>query len=309
MPRCVCKHCGLPVVAPFDPAGGDLFCCYGCYLVSRIVGSGDERGPHAWNLLRLSVGALLAMEVMMISLLLYTGGVEPQAAPAFRWVMLATSVPAMAILGYPFARGAVGEISRRRLSLDTLIALGSFTAFAVSVVHTIRGAGEVYFDTATMLPALVTFGKLIEGTAKQRTARTVRSLETLLPQTALRIEPNGAVEVPLDALRAGDRVRVRPGERIPVDGRILEGRAVIVEAAFTGESAPRVCGPGDEVIAGTVNGLQNADCAGALARPSRLRIADLRLLNPALRSSPPRRNRRSGARPATGLIPQLRIAS
>ena len=161
----------------------------------------------------------------------------------------------MLILGYPFAAGAVGEIARRRLSLDTLIALGSFTAFAVSAVNTVRGAGAVYFDTATMLPTLVTFGKLIEGTAKSRTARTVRGLETLLPQTALRIEAGGAVEVPIGALRVGDRVRVRPGERIAVDGRIIEGRTVIAEAAFTGESAPRACGPGDEVIAGTINGV------------------------------------------------------
>lgn len=234
--------------------GDDLFCCYGCYLVSRIVGAPDEQGPHAWNVLRLSVGALLAMNVMMISLLLYTGSVEPQSEPAFRWILLALSAPAMAILGYPFAAGALGEIARRRLSLDTLIAVGSFTAFGVSAFNTIRGAGNIYFDTATMLPTLVTFGKLIEGTAKSRTARLVRSLETLLPRTALRIESYGSREVPIGDLRVGDRVRVRPGERIPADGRILEGRAIIEQAAFTGESQPRVCGAGDKVIAGTVNG-------------------------------------------------------
>jgi heavy metal translocating P-type ATPase len=254
MARLVCKQCGLPVVASGTVRGEDLFCCYGCYLVSRIVGASDEQGPHAWNVLRLSVGALLAMNVMMISLLLYTGSVEPQSEAAFRWVLLVLSAPAMAILGYPFAAGALGEIARRRLSLDTLIAVGSFTAFGVSAFNTVRGAGNVYFDTATMLPTLVTFGKLIEGTAKSRTAQLVRSLETLLPRTALKIESGGPLEVPIGELRVGERVRIRPGERIPVDGRILEGRAIIEQAAFTGELQSRVCGVGDEVIAGTVNG-------------------------------------------------------
>ena len=142
MPRLVCKQCGLPVVASGTVRGDDLFCCYGCYLVSRIVGAPDEQAPHAWNVLRLSVGALLAMNVMMISLLLYTGSVEPQSEPAFRWILLVLSAPAMAILDYPFAAGALGEIARRRLSLDTLIAVGSFTAFGVSAFNTVRGAGE-----------------------------------------------------------------------------------------------------------------------------------------------------------------------
>ena len=254
MPRLVCKQCGLPVVASGTARRGDLFCCYGCYLVSRIVGAPDEQGPHAWNVLRLSVGALLAMNVMMISVLLYAGSVEPQSVPAFRWILFALSAPAMAILGYPFAAGAFGEIARRRLSLDTLIAVGSFAAFGVSAFNTVRGAGNVYFDTATMLPTLVTFGKLVEGTAKSRTAQLVRSLETLLPRMALKLESDGPREVPIGDLRVGERVRIRPGERIPVDGRILEGHAIVEQAAFTGEQQPRSCGPGDELIAGTVNG-------------------------------------------------------
>jgi len=284
MPRLACSHCGLPVLAPTEGPGGEVFCCYGCYLVSRIVGSQGEEGVRAWVVLRLSIGALLAMNVMMLSVLLYTGSVEPQAAPTFRWVMLGLATPAMAVLGYPFVLGAAGEIARRRLSLDTLIAAGALAAFGVSAANTIRGAGHVYFDTATMLPVLVTLGKLIEATAKTRTGRLVRILETLLPATALRVEADGCAtvglsdravpaqgtagqasrgtggaythlrEVALAELRVGDRVRVRPGERIAVDGRIVEGRTTLDVAAFTGESGPRTCGPGDAVLAGTVNG-------------------------------------------------------
>ena len=204
MTRIACAHCGLPVVTA-RAGTGPAFCCYGCYLVSRIVGTQGERGVHAWNLLRLALGAVLAMNVMMISLLLYTGGVDPGAAPLFRWTMLALATPAMLLLAYPFARGAWRELAARRPSLDTLIALGAFAAFGVSAANAQRGAGPVYFDTATMLPVLVTFGKLIEATAKQRTGQLVHGLETLLPRTALRLDPAGVCEVELAQLRAGDR--------------------------------------------------------------------------------------------------------
>jgi heavy metal translocating P-type ATPase len=244
----------LPVTAPAG-AGGPVYCCYGCALVSRIVGRQGEESVRAWTILRLAVGALLAMNVMMISLLLYTRALEPAAAPVFRWVLLALATPAMIILGHPFVAGAVQDGRRGRLSLDTLIALGAAAAYAASAVATVRGTGEIFFDTATMLPTLVTFGKLIEATAKSRTRRLMVELETLLPARALRIGPDGLGEVPAAELRVGDRIRVRPGERFAADGRIVEGATTVEEAAFTGESQPRVCGLGDDVLAGTVNGV------------------------------------------------------
>jgi heavy metal translocating P-type ATPase len=106
-----------------------------------------------------------------------------------------------------------------------------------------------------MLPVLVTFGRVIEASAKRRTSQLLRGLEALLPAAALRLDPSGeACEVPLDAIRPGDRLRVRPGERVPADGRVVEGATTIDEAAFTGEPGPRRRGPGDAVLAGTVNG-------------------------------------------------------
>jgi len=254
MPRYACAHCGLPVVAAKDAAGKPVYCCYGCFLVSRIVGRKDGQGARAWDLLRLGVGALLAMNVMMISLLLYTKAVEASAVPVFRWVMLGLAAPAMAVLAYPFMLGAVAEVRRGVASLDTLIALGSLAAFGVSAANTVRGKGYVYFDTATMLPALVTFGRLLEATAKGRAQGLIHRLETLLPEKVTRLDGDALREIPLAELRAGDRLQVRPGERFPADGRIVEGHTLVDEAALTGESRPRDCGPGDEVIAGTVNG-------------------------------------------------------
>ncbi len=251
--RPACAHCGLPVYPSAPRLGDELFCCYGCRLVRSIVGRQDEDSVKAWALLRFGVGAFLAMNVMMISILLYTGQVEPAGVPWFRGLMLALAAPAMMILGYPFALGAAAELRAMRLGLDTLIAAGAFAAFGVSAVNALRGAGRVYFDTATMLLALVTVGKLIEASSKVRAGRLLRALEEMLPATARRVREGQVEEVPTAGLRPGDRVIVPPGSRIPVDGRIVEGSGVLDESAFTGESELRTFGPGDAVHAGVVS--------------------------------------------------------
>jgi Cu2+-exporting ATPase len=251
--RATCAQCGLPLTSRSAAAAAEIFCCHACRLVALIVGR-REQGELAWNLLRLGLGALLSMNVMMISLLLYAGSIAERSVPAFRLALLALSGLALATLLPPFIRGAVREMADKRMSLDVLIAGGSLAAFAVSAVSTLRGDGEIYFDTATMLPVLVTIGRIIESTAKTRAAELLRSLESLLPASALRVTGADTAEVPLDRLRPGDLIRVRPGERVAVDGRIVEGITTIEEAAFTGEFLPRRCGPGGRVIAGTVNG-------------------------------------------------------
>lgn len=254
-PLYICAHCGLPVTAsaPAYPNSAAVFCCYACRLAAAIVGKQAE-GSRSTSLLRLALGALLAMNVMMISLLLYTGSVETELIPAFRRLLLALSAPALAILIPPFLSGAAQELKGKRANLDTLIACGSLSAFGVSAVNVLKGAGDIYFDTATMLPVLVTFGKLMEASAKTHAADLLRSLQSLLPATARRVTAAGVEEVALEAVRRGDLLRVAPGERIPVDGSIVEGKSSMEEAAFTGEFLPRPCRPGDQVIAGTVNG-------------------------------------------------------
>lgn len=248
-----CAHCGLPVTVRITGNGNEAYCCNACRLVASIIGR-QSSGQLAWNILRLALGTILAMNVMMISLLLYTGEAEPATVPAFRVTLLILSAAALVILLYPFVAGAWKELCRARISIDSLIAGGSIAAFSISAVNTIRGSGHIYFDTATMLPVLVTFGKIIESAAKSRSAELLRALETLLPPSACKIDGNGGFEVPVAELRQDDKVRVRPGERIPVDGLIMDGTTLILESTFTGESAPRDCGPGDRVIAGTVNG-------------------------------------------------------
>ena len=219
-----------------------------------IIGDQREQGPASLHLLRLAFGTLLAMNIMMISLLLYSRSIEDHSIPAFRMVLLVLSALALAILLPPFLKGALQELSRFRMSLHVLIAGGSLAAFGVSAFSTIIGQGEIFFDTATMLPVLVTFGTFIESTAKSRASDMLHSLDSLLPASALRITPSGTEEIETGHLKPGDLIRVRPGERIAVDGCIIEGTTTIEEVAFTGEFLPRFRGPGDMVIAGTVNG-------------------------------------------------------
>jgi heavy metal translocating P-type ATPase len=230
-----------------------VYCCYGCFLVRGIVGSQGDQGPRAWSILRLGIGAFLSMDVMMISLLLYGGSIEPQAVSAFRLILLGLSAPAAAILLYPFVIGSVAEIRRRQWSLDTLIAIGAVAALGVSAVNAVRGRGQIYFDTAVMLLLLVTVGRMIEAFAKSRAVALTRALESLLPAEATRLVDGQPRTVALDELAVGDRVLVHPGERFPVDGVIVEGTTLVEQAQFTGEPAPQTRAQGQEVIAGTIN--------------------------------------------------------
>jgi heavy metal translocating P-type ATPase len=278
--RDFCAHCGLPVAAfGYCPTPEEGFCCYGCYLASRIVGC-EEGGAPAWVLARLGVGAFLSMNVMMVSMLLYSGELQGYGAATetwFRWVLLGVAAPAMLVLGHPFVAGAGRELRRLRPSLDSLVTLGAFSAFGVSATHVLRGEGAVYFDTATMLLTLMTVGKLLEASAKSRAAALVRGLLADQPTEARVLRDGRELTVPVGEVRPGDHVRVRPGERFPVDGGVLAGRSAVHEAQFTGESAPRACGPGDRVIGGSVNGegelLIEAEGVGAaslLAQVARL---------------------------------------
>lgn len=256
-----CAHCGLPVALPGRSAPSrdepcpppEIFCCHACRLVALITGR-QEQGEQALGLVRLGFGALIAMNVMMISLLLYSGSVEPEAVPRFRLVLLLLATPALAILLPPFVTAAARQTAAGKAGLDLLIATGSLSAFAVSAVNVLSGTGEIYFDTGTMLPVLVTAGKLAETSAKKKAGDLLHALESLLPDKALLVTPDGSREVEVGSLRPGDRVRVRPGERIAVDGRVVDGVSGVEEAPFSGEFLPRTCRPGDRVLAGTVNG-------------------------------------------------------
>ncbi len=137
-------------------------------------------------------------------------------------------------------------------SMDTLIALGTLAAYGSGVAEALAGAHAASFEIAASLPAFLLTGKALEARAKHRATEGLGALLALAPATALRLEPGPEAEVPVAELRLGDLVRVRPGSKIPVDGRVIAGRAEVEEALLTGEPLPVPKGPGDDVLAGAL---------------------------------------------------------
>ncbi|HEX3314404.1 MAG TPA: heavy metal translocating P-type ATPase [Gemmataceae bacterium] len=183
------------------------------------------------------------------------------------WIELALATPVVVGCGWPFFVRAWGSVVHRSPNMFTLIALGVGAAYLHSTLATVvpdlfpagfrsaSGAVDTYFETAAMVTVLVLLGQVLDIRARTWTSGAIRRLLGLAPKTARRIESDGHEEdVPLDQLRVGDRLRVRPGERVPVDGTVDDGRSAIDESMVTGEPMPMAKGVGDAVIGGTVNG-------------------------------------------------------
>lgn len=181
------------------------------------------------------------------------------------WVQLCLTAPVILWAGWPFFRRGWASVVSGRLNMFTLIAVGTGSAWLYSVFATLapslfpagfRGMGggvPVYFESASVIIVLVLLGQVLELRARERTGQAIRALLDLAPKTACRVKEDGADEdVPLFDVQAGDRLRVRPGEAVPVDGVVLEGNAAIDASMLTGEAMPVAKGPGAPVIGGTI---------------------------------------------------------
>jgi len=181
------------------------------------------------------------------------------------WIELALSAPVVLWAGWPFFVRGVQSIAHRSPNMWTLIGLGTASAFSYSVVATVApgvfpasfvsmGRVAVYFEAAVVILSLTLLGQILELQARSRTSAAIKSLLGLAPQTARRIDADGSEEdVPLSHVHVGDALRVRPGEKVPVDGVVIEGKSAVDESMLTGEPLPVMKGPGDELIGATLN--------------------------------------------------------
>jgi Cu+-exporting ATPase len=269
--------------APSAPAGTIYTCpmhpqirqagpgsCPICGMALEPETPAAERGPNPelfdmtrrfWVAVALAIPlAILDMVAPMTSFGAVVG------AQALNWLQLVLATPVVLWAGWPFfVRGARSIVSRN-LNMFTLIAVGTGVAWTYSVVATVApgvfpaafrgvdGAVAIYFEAAAAITALVLLGQVLELRARERTGGAIRALLDLAPKTARRVRPDGGDEdVALDCVAVGDRLRVRPGDKVAIDGEILEGRSAIDESMVTGESMPVAKAVGDRVVGGTIN--------------------------------------------------------
>ncbi|MDE2361569.1 MAG: cadmium-translocating P-type ATPase [Hyphomicrobiales bacterium] len=205
----------------------------------------------------LAVAGFAAMNVMLLSVSVWAGNISditPETRDMFHWVSALIALPAAAFAGRPFFTSALGALRRRSLNMDVPISLGITLALGMSVVETARHAPAAYFDSALMLIFFLLCGRYLEQAMRQRTRAVAGNVAALRSPLATRIAADGAlVQTPTARIEAGDLVLVRPGERAPVDGRVVSGASEVDESIVTGETAHRRIGVGDEIYAGVMN--------------------------------------------------------
>jgi Cu2+-exporting ATPase/Cu+-exporting ATPase len=267
------------------------FCCYGCRHIYEIVAPQLAQGldlrlamgragldlqspccrgvihgdpaEEAQNILsRLMLNAFLAMMVMALSLALYSdfffadwGEAGQSARAMLQATMLLFATPAVLMLALPILEDAIFTFqAQRRLTTSALIAVGSLAAYGLSVYATFTGAGHTYFETAVMTLLLVTAGRWLDARTQVEGNQALDNLLARAPVEATLLQTNGQeIRTPVENLRVGDHIRVRPGENFAVDGRVISGEGSVTEASITGEATPAYKGPGHIVYAGTTN--------------------------------------------------------
>ena len=214
---------------------------------------------------RFWIGAALTLPVFLLAMShLWPNAPAWVAGDASRWIQFVLSTPVVVWAGWPFFKRGWRSVQTRNLNMFTLIAIGVGVAWVYSAVvmlfpgvfppsMTHHGKIGIYFEAAAMITVLVLLGQVLELRARGRTGHAIRSLLDLTPPTARLVANGDENDVPLAEVKVGDHLRVRPGEKIPVDGGVIEGRTTVDESMITGEALPVEKNPGEQVIGGTLN--------------------------------------------------------
>ena len=217
----------------------------------------QEEAAEARRLLRcLAVAGFAAMNIMLLSVAVWSGNasdITPETRDFFHWASALIALPAAAYAGQPFFVSAFRALRARTLNMNVPISLGVILALGLSVVETINHAADAYYDSALMLLFFLLVGRTLEHAMRRKTRTVAGNLAALKGETARRFEGDELVSVPVAALKPGERVLLRAGERVPADGVVLSGRSEIDESIITGETARRAVKAGATVYAGAMN--------------------------------------------------------
>lgn len=229
---------------------------YAAVPYSPAAAESSLKGQKKSYLYRISFAGFAMMNLLWVSVALYSGADRGEYRDLFRYIGLGLATPTLLYSAYPFLRGAWSGLRSLNLSMDLPIAIGAIVTYLYSAAITVGGrlSGEVYFDTLVTFIFVILIGRYLETASRDRATSVTRRLLELQPRVAKKVTEEGEALVPVRSISVGDRVRVRPGESIPVDGLIIEGRSGVDESMLTGESLPVSKDEGDRVAAGTLNG-------------------------------------------------------
>lgn len=238
----------------------------GMALEPETVSLDDKPDPELIDMTRrFWIGLALTLPVFVIDMAAHLGGIHLLPLQTSNWLSFALATPVVLWAGWPFFERGWQSVKTRNLNMFTLIAMGTGVAYVYSVVATLapqvfpqafrdhHGAVAVYFEAAAVITVLVLLGQVLELRARARTSGAIRALLGLAPKTARRVSETGDEDIDIEAIAVGDLLRVRPGEKVPVDGTVTEGSSLVDESLVTGESMPVKKAEGAQVIGGTVN--------------------------------------------------------